>query len=183
MSRLGRKPIPIPDGVKVALQDREVRIEGPKGKLSRRFHADVSVSVDGAKKQVLVGRSGDLRQHRALHGATRSLIAGMIEGVTKSYEKKLEIVGVGYNGKVQGRDLILQLGFSHPIKVPVPEGLTATCPSPTLIEIIGADKHQIGQFAADIRALRPPEPYNLKGIRYAGEVIRKKAGKTFVSGA
>jgi large subunit ribosomal protein L6 len=183
MSRLGRKPVAIPDGVKVAVQDRLVKVEGPKGKAAWPFHPAITVTVDAAKKQVTVTRSDDLREHRALHGLTRSTIAGMVAGVVTPYVKRLEIVGVGYNAKMQGKDLILLLGFSHPVKVPVPEGLTVTCPGPTLIEVTGCDKHQVGQFAANVRFLRPPEPYNLKGIKYADEVVRRKAGKTFVSGA
>lgn len=183
MSRLGRKPIAIPDGVKVVVQAPEVRVEGPKGKLAYRVPSAITVTVDAGKKQVVVSRTGDLREQRAAHGTTRSLLAGMIEGVTKAYEKKLEIVGIGYNAKMQGKDLVLLLGFSHPVKVPVPEGLTVACPSPTQIVVTGANKHQVGQYAANIRFLKPPEPYNLKGIRYVGEQIRKKAGKTFVSGA
>jgi large subunit ribosomal protein L6 len=183
MSRLGRKPIAIPDGVKVAVQDRVVKVEGPKGKTSLRLDAAMSVAVDPARKQVVVSRTGDLREQRAMHGTTRSLLAGMIAGVLAPYEKKLEIVGVGYNAKMQGKDLVLQLGFSHPVVVPVPEGLTVTCPSQTQVAVSGINKHQVGQYAADIRAIRPPEPYNLKGIKYLGEMIRRKAGKTFVSGA
>jgi large subunit ribosomal protein L6 len=183
MSRLGRKAIAIPDGVKVSVQGQVVKVEGPKGRANLRLDPAVSVAVNAAAKQVTVSRSGDLREQRAMHGTTRSLIAGMIVGVTTPYEKKLEIVGVGYNAKMQGKDLVLQLGYSHPVQVPVPEGLTVTCPSPTQIAVNGTDKRQVGQFAADIRAIRPPEPYNLKGIKYLGEAIRRKAGKTFVSGA
>lgn len=183
MSRLGRKPVSIPDGVKVAAQDRVVRVEGPKGKVSWPYDPAIEVAVDAARKQVVVTRRDDARERRALHGLTRSTIAGMIEGVTKTFEKKLEIVGVGYNAKMQGKEVVLLLGFSHPVKVPVPEGLSVTCPSPTQIVVTGCDKRQVGQYAANIRFLRPPEPYNLKGIRYMGEAIRRKAGKTFVSGA
>jgi large subunit ribosomal protein L6 len=183
MSRLGRKPITIPDGVKIAVQDSAVKVEGPKGKSSLRLHPAITVKVDAAKKQVVVERTGELREIRAMHGTTRSLIANMFTGVTAPYEKKLEIVGVGYNAKIQGKDLVLLLGFSHPVQVPVPEGLTVSCPSPTQIAINGCDKRQVGQFAAEIRAIRPPEPYNLKGIKYLGEIVRRKAGKTFVTGA
>jgi large subunit ribosomal protein L6 len=183
MSRLGRKPVWIPDGVKIAVQGREVKVEGPKGKASLRLVSSITVSVDAAAKQVVVGRTSDLREVRAMHGTTRAHIANMIIGVTTPYEKKLEIVGVGYNAKMQGKDVVLQLGFSHPVQVIVPAGLTVSCPSQTQIAVSGTDKHQVGQFAANIRAIRPPEPYNLKGIKYLGEAVRRKAGKTFVSGA
>jgi len=183
MSRLGRKPIAVPDGVKVLVQGREVKVEGPKGKAALRLAPEVNVTVDLAKKEAVVTRNGDLRHAREMHGTTRSLLANMIVGVTAPYEKKLEIVGVGYNAKMQGKDLVLQLGYSHPITVIVPPGLTVSCPSQTQIAISGTDKRQVGQFAAEIRAIRPPEPYNLKGIKYLGENVRRKAGKTFVSGA
>jgi large subunit ribosomal protein L6 len=183
MSRLGRKPIAIPDGVKVNIQDRVVQVEGPKGKAALRLTPAVDVAVDAARKRVVVSRHGDLREDRMMHGTTRSHIAGMMLGVSHPYEKRLEIVGVGYNAKMQGKDLLIQIGFTHPVLVQIPEGLTVSCPSPTQIAVNGVDKHQVGQFAAEIRAIRPPEPYNLKGIKYLDEVIRRKAGKTFVSGA
>jgi large subunit ribosomal protein L6 len=183
MSRLGRKPIAVPDSVKIAVQGRELKVEGPKGKASLRLSPAIRVTVDAEKKQAVVSRENDLRETRAMHGTTRSLLANMIAGVTTPYEKKLEIVGVGYNAKMQGKDIVLQLGYSHPISVAVPPELTVTCPSQTQIAVSGTDKRQVGQFAADIRAIRPPEPYNLKGIKYLGENIRRKAGKTFVSGA
>ena len=183
MSRLGRIPVTIPDGVKLSVADRTVKVEGPKGKLSLTVPAGIAVSVDAAKKRAAVSRTGEERARRANHGMARATLAWMIEGVSKAFEKKLEIVGVGYNAKMQGKDLVLMLGFSHPVKVPVPEGLAVACTSPTQIVVTGCDKRQVGQYAANIRFLRPPEPYNLKGIRYLGEVVRKKAGKTFVSGA
>jgi len=183
MSRLGRIPVSIPDGVKVTVQGRDVKVEGPKGSASLRLGASITVAVSAAAKRLVVSRTGDLREVRALHGTTRALLANMITGVTVPYEKKLEIVGVGYNAKMQGKDVVLQLGFSHPVQVVVPEGLTVSCPSHTQIAVSGTDKRQVGQFAADIRSIRPPEPYNLKGIKYLGENVRRKAGKTFVSGA
>jgi large subunit ribosomal protein L6 len=183
MSRLGRKPVSIPDGVKVTVQGRDVKVEGPKGSAALRLGASIAVAVNAASKQLVVSRTGDLREVRALHGTTRALLANMITGVTTPYEKKLEIVGVGYNAKMQGKDVVLQLGFSHPVQVIVPAGLTVSCPSQTQIAVSGTDKHLVGQFAANIRAIRPPEPYNLKGIKYLGENVRRKAGKTFVSGA
>ncbi len=183
MSRLGRKPIALPDGVKVTVQGQDVKVEGPKGKATLRLAPPISLAVNPAKKEIVVSRADDLRQTKAMHGTTRSLVANMVAGVTTPYEKKLEIVGVGYNAKMQGKDIVLLLGYSHPIPVVVPEGLTVSCPSPTQIAVSGTDKRQVGQFAAEIRAIRPPEPYNLKGIKYLGENVRRKAGKTFVSGA
>lgn len=181
MSRLGKIPVDIPDKVKVAVNNATVNVEGPLGKLSWTHRAEVSVKVDG--KKVLVSRSNETKVVKALHGTTRALIAAMIKGVTQGYSKDLDISGVGYNGKMVGDKLVLTLGYSHPVELPVPKGLAVTCPSATSINVKGVDKQMVGEFAAKVRAARPAEPYNLKGIKYRDEIVRKKAGKTFVTGA
>lgn len=175
MSRIGRKPIEIPKGVEVAIDGSNVSVKGPNGSLALRAHPDMAVRVsDGT---ILVERPTDQRQHRALHGLTRSLIANMVVGVTNGYAKTLEIVGVGYRAALKGQDLEIALGFSHPVSIPAPEGITFEVPQPTRIVVKGADKQLVGKVAADIRGLRKPDPYKGKGIRYSGEYVRKKAGK------
>jgi len=175
MSRIGRAPIPIPSGVTVTQEGPRLRVEGPKGKLSLAIPAAISVRVDGQTLQVQ--RTGDEQSQRALHGLTRALIANMVHGVLSGFVKELEIAGVGYRAQLQGKQLSLQVGFSHPVVVPVPEGLTVEVPKPTSVLVKGADKHLVGQLAATIRGIAPPEPYKGKGIKYVGEVIRRKAGK------
>lgn len=182
MSRLGKKRIDIPNEVKVAIIDFSICIEGPGGKLSYKFAPPIKVNFDSAIKKVLVDCDSTEKKDKALHGLTRSTIANMVNGVAKGYEKQLEINGVGYNAKVQGKQLILQLGFTHLITIDIPEGLIVTCPTQTAVLVKGIDKERVGQFAAEIRFKRPVEPYNLKGIKYRDEVVRRKAGKTFVSG-
>jgi large subunit ribosomal protein L6 len=181
MSRLGKIPVEIPEKVKVAVSGQTVSAEGPAGKHSITIHPEVSAKVDGTR--VVVTCKGKTQQHRALWGTWRSHVANLVEGVAKGYEKTLEITGVGYNAKVQGEKLVMALGLSHPVEMAVPKGLTVACPSATVISVKGADKHLVGQFAANVRAARPAEPYNLKGIKYRDEVVRRKAGKTFVTGA
>lgn len=181
MSRIGKKPVDIPQGVKVAVAGTSVRVEGPKGKLEWSANPAIAVRIDGNK--VVCARSGESRLEKALHGLVRATINNMVTGVVKPFERGLDINGVGFNAKVQGKDLILQVGFSHPVKMPIPEGLTVACPSLTKIHVSGADKHAVGQFAANVRFVRPVEPYQLKGIKYSDEIIKKKQGKTFVSGA
>ncbi len=176
MSRVGNRPIPIPGGVKVQVTDGTVRVEGPKGKLALTPHALIAVALEG--QQVVCRRPSDERQHKALHGLTRSLVANMITGVTKGYEKRLELVGVGYRAAMQGRNLTLTLGFSHPVVFPVPPDITIEVKDQTQLTIGGVDKQKVGAVAATLRRLRPPEPYKGKGVMYAGEVIRRKAGKT-----
>lgn len=183
MSRIGKKPIQIPDGVKVSVKDNLVEVNGPKGKLSQEITAGITIQVDEKEKVVTVDRPGDSKLLRARQGLYRSLLANMVEGVVKPFEKKLEIVGTGYNAKLQGRDVVLNIGFCHPVVIKVEEGLEVETPKPVSIVIRGADKQRVGQLAADIRAIRPPEPYNGKGIKYEDEQIRRKAGKTFVGGA
>lgn len=177
MSRIGKKPVPLLDGVKVSVSGRTVNVEGPKGKLSWEHHQEVEVKVDGEKKLVQVNRKNDERLARALHGLTRALINNMIVGVKQGYEKKLEIVGVGYLAALKGKVLQLRVGLANELQRPIPEGLTVTVPDQTHITIQGCDKQMVGQFAAEIRSLRKPEPYKGKGVRYAGEHIKLKAGK------
>ncbi|MCA1832269.1 MAG: 50S ribosomal protein L6 [Actinobacteria bacterium] len=175
MSRIGRKPIAIPKGVDVAIDGFTVSVKGPNGTLALRAHPDMAVKV--AEGEILVERPTDQRQHRALHGLTRTLIANMVEGVTNGYTKNLEIVGVGYRAALKGNDLEIALGFSHPVSIAAPPGITFEVPQPTRIVVKGADKQLVGKIAADIHGLRKTDPYKGKGIRYAGEYIRKKAGK------
>jgi len=176
MSRIGRSPIPVPSGVKVALADGSVTVTGPQGTLERRLPGGISVTQDG--DVLVVARPDDEREHRALHGLTRSLVANMVTGVTQGYTKELEIVGVGYRANAKGPGALeLALGFSHPVNVNAPEGVTFEVPTPTRIVVKGIDKEKVGQVAADIRKIRKPEPYKGKGVRYAGERVLRKAGK------
>ncbi|HXT58638.1 MAG TPA: 50S ribosomal protein L6 [Pirellulales bacterium] len=177
MSRIGNKPVTIPGNAKVAVNGATVVIEGPLGKLEQALHRDVSVAVDHEAKQLSVSRRGESRQARALHGLSRALIQNMFKGVTEGYEKKLEIVGVGYLAAVQGDTLQLRVGFANEVHKKIPKSLKVTCPDQTHVVIKGADKQVVGQFAAEVRAVRKPEPYKGKGIRYDGEVVRRKAGK------
>ena len=181
MSRIGRKPVVVPANVKVSVADSTVHVEGPKGKLSFSYREGIDVKYDEAGKQVLVHRADDERQNRALHGLTRSLIANMVQGVTDGYTKKLEIVGVGYQAKLDKNSVVLQVGYANQINMAAPSGVTVAVPDPTHITITGADKQKVGQFAAEVRKVRPPEPYKGKGIRYEGEVVRRKSGKAFGS--
>lgn len=175
MSRIGNKPLPIPDGVTVDIKPGTVSVKGPKGELSEAISHDMTVEVnDGV---LTVSRPTDRGPHRALHGLTRSLIANMVTGVTEGYEKKLEITGVGYRAKASGKKLELQLGFSHPVDMMAPEGIEFETPQQTEIIIRGIDKQLVGEIAAQIRRKRPPEPYKGKGVRYSGEQILRKVGK------
>lgn len=177
MSRLGKKPISVPANVKVAVQGRNVTIEGPKGKLQWEHRGEVSVKFDEAAKQILVARENDERPARAFHGLTWALVKNMVEGAAKGYEKKLEIVGVGYQAAIKGKAISLRVGLANELVREIPAGLTVTCPDNTHIVIQGADKQRVGQFAAELRSLRKPEPYKGKGIRYQGEFIKIKPGK------
>ena len=177
MSRIGRKPIAIPAGVEVKVDAGNlVTVKGPKGTLSQQIHPNMEVKVEGAV--VTVNRPNDEKQNRSLHGLSRTLIANMVTGVTTGYSKELEVQGVGYRVQKTGKDLVMNLGFSHQVIMPEIEGITIECPGPNRIIISGPDKQKVGQFAAEVRKKRPPEPYKGKGIRYAGEVVRKKVGKT-----
>jgi large subunit ribosomal protein L6 len=175
MSRIGRKPIPVPDGVKITVNDGVVRAEGPKGKLSQSIPSGVSVSMES--NVLTVARDSDHRNVRALHGLTRSLIANMVNGVKDGFERKLEIVGIGYRCQLQGKALQLALGYSHPVIFPLPDGIQAEVERQVSITLRGADKALLGQTAAKLRALRKPDPYKGKGIKYADEHIRRKVGK------
>ena len=175
MSRIGKKPIPIPPGVTVVVDGSTVRVKGPKGELSQSFRPEVRVRVDDG--QVVVDRAADSKTHRAMHGLTRALVANMVQGTVAGYRKTLELVGVGYRAEKKGKVLVLNVGYSHPVEYPEPEGLTITTPNPTTIVIEGIDKQRVGQAAAEIRSVRPPEPYKGKGIKYQDEHVRRKAGK------
>ena len=175
MSRIGKKPIRVPDTVTVTIEPEVVRVAGPGGTLEERISRDIS--VEKSDGELLVKRPTDRGEHRALHGLTRSLIANMVEGVTEGFEKRLEIQGVGYRARLQGKALELSVGYSHPVSVAAPDGIEFEVPVPTQIVVRGIDKQLVGEIAARIRRSRPPEPYKGKGIRYAGEHVRRKVGK------
>jgi large subunit ribosomal protein L6 len=176
MSRIGRKPITVPNGVTVSVDGATVKVKGPKGELERTFEPSMKVRVED--NEVLVERPNDDKRERALHGLTRALLANMVTGVTEGFKKTLEIVGVGYRAEKKGKNLVVSVGYSHPVNYPEPEGITLTTPAPTTIVIEGIDKQKVGQVAAELREFRRPEPYKGKGIRYQGEQVRRKAGKT-----
>jgi large subunit ribosomal protein L6 len=175
MSRIGKQPITVPAGVTVTIDGNTVTVKGGKGELTRTFRPYVTIEQDG--DTITVGRIDDSREARSQHGLVRTLIANMIQGVSTGFSKKLQLVGVGYRAQVKGKDLEMQLGYSHPVSVACPDGITFECPSQTEIVVSGASKEQVGQVAADIRKWRKPEPYKGKGIRYEGEYIRRKLGK------
>jgi large subunit ribosomal protein L6 len=191
MSRVGKQPVPVPGGVKVAVQDRTVRVEGPLGQLAWDVPFGMKVTVDEAAKEVRVERPDDQRRHKAMHGLTRSLIANMVQGVTEGYKRSLELYGTGYSIQQQGKKLVFQCGFANPVEKAIPAGIevdievpnTRGNDTPARFTVKGCDKQLVGEFAAEIRHLRPAEPYLGKGFRYLGEQIRRKAGKTFVGGA
>jgi len=175
VSRIGRQPVVIPKGVTVQVEGNTVRVKGPKGELVRLLHKDITVSVEG--DQVTVTRPSDIDEHRALHGLTRSLVANMVQGVSTGFEKALELVGVGYRASKAGRKLVLSVGFSQPKEIDPPAGIEFDVPNPAAVIVKGPDKEAVGQIAANVRKVRPPEPYKGKGIRYLGEAVRRKAGK------
>ena len=180
MSRIGRLPVAIPSGVTVEEKDRRVTVKGPKGALALQLRPEIDVRVE--KAQVVVQPNAeDAREVRAFHGMTRAILNNMMKGVTQGYLRNLEIIGVGWNAALAGKKLMLSVGFCNPVEMPIPEGLTVEVPKPTNISVKGADKQLVGQFAAAVRAQRPPEPYKGKGIRYEGEYVRKKQGKSFGS--
>ena len=182
MSRIGRLPVTVPANVNVAVKENAVTIKGPKGELSFEAKTGVAVSYDEGARQLSVERSGDEGPTRALHGTTRALLANMVKGVTEGYIRKLEIVGVGYQAQLKGANTVgLQVGFANQVVLKAPDGVTVTVNDPTHLTIAGIDKQKVGQFAAEVRAVRPPEPYKGKGIKYEGEVVRRKAGKAFGS--
>jgi len=178
MSRIGKQPVKIPDGVKVTLKDQVCTVEFNKGRLEQWIDPCISVEIDDKVKEVRLSKVNNLRKTRAMFGLYRVLVNNMVIGLTKGFEKSLSIVGVGYNAKLQGKNLVLQIGFCHPVEMPIPEGLKIETPNPTAIKVLGADKQQVGQFAANIRRIRPPEPYKGKGIRYADELVKRKERKT-----
>ena len=175
MSRIGKKPVPVPGDVTVTIDGSRVSVKGPKGELTRRFHPDMTFALENGV--ITVSRPSDEPQHRALHGLSRALLANMIEGVTKGYQKQLEITGVGYKAEPKPYGLLFSLGYSHTIEYRAPAGIKLTAPQPTQVLVDGTDKEIVGQVAAEIRSLRKPEPYKGKGVKYAGEKIRRKAGK------
>jgi len=176
VSRIGRKPISLPAGVEVKIEDNEITIKGPKGVLSQSIPEDISIELK--ENELLCTRPSDAKRHRAMHGLTRALVANMVTGVTTGFEKKLEMVGVGYRAQMQGSKLVLNIGYSHPIEIDPPQGVEFEVPAVTRITVKGIDKQLVGNTAADIRALRKPEPYKGKGVRYENEVVRRKAGKS-----
>lgn len=175
MSRIGKMPVEIPDGVEVTIKDHTIKVKGPKGELTRKIHEAIEVKVEDGR--IVVTRPSDEKFHKSLHGLTRTLIANMVEGVTKGYERTLEIRGVGYRASKQGNKLVLNVGYSHPVEVEAPAGIEFEVPQPTQIIVRGIDKELVGEVAANVRAVRKPEPYLGKGIMYAGERIIRKAGK------
>ncbi|KAF0824058.1 50S ribosomal protein L6 [Cytobacillus firmus] len=176
MSRIGKKPIEIPTGVTVTNDNNTVTVKGPKGELSRSFNQDIEIKVED--NVINVSRPSDAKEHRALHGTTRALLANMVEGVSKGFERGLELIGVGYRAQKQGKKLVLNVGYSHPVEIEPEEGIEVEVPSNTKIIVKGTSKERVGALAANIRDVRPPEPYKGKGIRYEGEYVRRKEGKT-----
>jgi large subunit ribosomal protein L6 len=179
MSRIGRKPIVVPSGVEIRIDDGTVAVKGKNGELKFSPHAAMKIEFDATARHLTVGRPDDTRANRALHGLTRSLLNNMVQGVQTYFEKRLEIQGVGYTATLAGKTLNLQVGYANTVKMPLPEGVVCECPDNTHIVIKSANKQVAGQFAANVRAVRPPEPYKGKGIRYQNEVVRRKAGKAF----
>jgi large subunit ribosomal protein L6 len=176
MSRIGKKPIEIPSGVTVTLNGSTVTVKGPKGELSRSFNPDIEIKVE--ENIINISRPSDAKEHRALHGTTRALLFNMVEGVSKGFEKTLELIGVGYRAQKQGKKLVLNVGYSHPVEIEPEEGLEVEVPANTKVIVKGINKERVGALAANIRDVRPPEPYKGKGIRYEGEYVRRKEGKT-----
>lgn len=181
MSRIGKHPIHVPKGVTVTIDGNHIKVKGPKGELDRKINPEMKIALEN--NDVTVSRPSDEANHKALHGLSRTLVANMVEGVTKGFSKQLDITGVGYKAETRPYGLQLALGFSHPVEYRAPKGIKLSAPQPTQIIIEGANKEIVGQVAAELRGLRPPEPYKGKGIRYAGEVIRRKAGKAGKAGA
>ncbi|WP_332632888.1 50S ribosomal protein L6 [Halalkalibacter flavus] len=176
MSRIGKKPVEVPSGVTITLDGTLLTVKGPKGELKRNLHEDMKINIE--ENQVTVERPSDNKEHRALHGTTRSLINNMVEGVTKGFERSLELVGVGYRATKSGQKLVLNVGYSHPVEIVPEEGIEVEVPSNTKVTVKGIDKERVGALASNIRSVRLPEPYKGKGIRYEGEYIRRKEGKT-----
>lgn len=182
MSRIGKQPVIVPAGVKVQVSGGSIRVEGPKGKLEFAWHPNIRVGYDEAQRRIQVDRPDNERLNRALHGLTRSLINNMVQGVTRGYEKRLKIEGIGYQARLDKQAVVLTVGYANAVVMAPPEGVAIEVPDPNTIVIKGADKQKVGQFAAEVRRVRPPEPYKGKGIRYENEVVRRKEGKSFTSG-
>lgn len=182
MSRIGKQPVAIPGNVTVKVADGTVKVKGPKGELQFAYHRNMNVQLDEGAKVLRVSRPDDERLNRALHGLTRSILSNMVEGVTKGYEKRLKIEGIGYQARMDKKALVLTVGYANSIEMTPPEGVTVTLADPTTIIVAGADKQKVGQFAAEVRLVRKPEPYKGKGIRYENEQVRRKEGKSFTSG-
>ena len=176
MSRVGKKPIEVPAGVTVTIDKSTVTVKGPKGELTRTFNSDIAISLE--ENVINVTRPSDAKEHRALHGTTRALLANMVEGVSKGFERGLELIGVGYRAQKQGSKLVLTVGYSHPVEIEPEAGIEIEVPSATKVVVKGTNKERVGALAANIRDVRPPEPYKGKGIRYEGEYVRRKEGKT-----
>lgn len=176
MSRIGKKPIEIPSGVTVTLEGNKATVKGPKGELSDTFNSDMAINIED--NVITITRPSDAKEHRAIHGTTRALLANMVEGVSKGFEKSLELIGVGYRAQKQGKKLVLNVGYSHPVEFEPEDGVEVEVPSNTKIIVRGINKERVGALASNIRAVRPPEPYKGKGIRYEGEYVRRKEGKT-----
>jgi large subunit ribosomal protein L6 len=176
MSRVGKKPIEIPAGVTVTNNDNHVTVKGPKGELSRSFNQDIQINIE--ENIITLTRPSESKQHRTIHGTTRAVLANMVEGVSKGFERSLELIGVGYRAAKQGKKLVLSVGYSHPVEIEPEEGIEVEVPSNTKVIVKGTDKERVGALAANIRQVRPPEPYKGKGIRYEGEYVRRKEGKT-----
>lgn len=176
MSRIGKKPIEIPSGVTVTLEGNKATVKGPKGELSETFNSDMAINIEDSV--ITITRPSDAKEHRAIHGTTRALLANMVEGVSKGFEKSLELIGVGYRAQKQGKKLVLNVGYSHPVEFEPEDGVEVEVPSNTKIIVRGINKERVGALASNIRAVRPPEPYKGKGIRYEGEYVRRKEGKT-----
>ena len=176
MSRIGKKPIEIPTGVTITINGDVVTVKGPKGELTRSFNPDIEIKME--ENVINLSRPSESKEHRSIHGTTRSLLANMVEGVSKGFEKSLELIGVGYRAQKQGKKLVLSVGYSHPVEFEPEEGVEVEVPSNTKVIVKGINKERVGALAANIRQVRPPEPYKGKGIRYEGEVVRRKEGKT-----
>lgn len=183
MSRVGKQPVKVPSGVKVELAAASCKVQGPRGTLEQALHPDMKVEYDKAAGVLTVTRPSDAKHHKALHGLTQRLLSNAVTGVSAGFEKKLQIVGIGYAAKLQGNTLLLSVGFANQVEMAVPEGLKVEVPAPQQVVVKGCDRQRVGQFAAEIREIRPPEPYKGKGIRYENEYVRRKAGKAFVGGA
>lgn len=186
MSRLGKKPVAVPEAVEVSIDSQQVTVKGPKGKLVLDVHRAISVSFDLQQRLLRLERPSDAKTHKALHGLSRALLNNMVTGVTAGFQKRLRLIGIGYTARLEDKEMVLRVGFSHLVRLPIPEGIEVETTGPvageTRIVVRGIDKQLVGQFAADLRRVKPPEPYKGKGIRYEDEVVRRKVGKAFVSG-